>query len=399
MSVLPADERFMRAALAEARAAAQAGEVPVGAVVVQDGCIVATGRNAPIDGHDPTAHAEIVALRAAAQVLGNYRLDGCTLYVTLEPCAMCSGAMLHARVGRLVYGAAEPLTGAAGSVIDLFGEPRLNHHTQVVGGVLAAECGQVLQAFFQQRRAAQRTARPAPVREDALRTPASRFDGLPPPAGYGAHALTLAAAGGGLQMHWLESERPAKGRGTFVCLHGPQGWGGTLAGWLGPLAASGARVAAPDLVGFGRSDKPKRDAWHTLEHHAALLAEGMAQRDIRHAVLMLPASQVPLALALVRCAPGRVAGCAVSTEPTGEEGAHDAPFPDAGHRAGPRAWARLAPRSAGDEAAAIATLVAQFPAAGSVVDLRTRTAAPADQARLAMEYFPAACEPAPPLAL
>src|SRR6478735_9145031 len=118
---------FMQQALAQAREAAVAGEVPVGAVVVRKGEVIATGRNAPIDGHDPTAHAEIAALRAAAQKLGNYRLEDCELYVTLEPCAMCSGAMLHARLARVVYGAADPKTGAAGSVVAIFGEPRLNH--------------------------------------------------------------------------------------------------------------------------------------------------------------------------------------------------------------------------------------------------------------------------------
>ena len=126
---LQQDEHWMREALAQAQAAALAGEVPVGAVVVKDGQVIATGRNAPVLGHDPTAHAEIVALRAAAQQLGNYRLDGCTLYVTLEPCAMCSGAMLHARVPRVVFGATDPKTGAAGSVLNLFGHAELNHHT------------------------------------------------------------------------------------------------------------------------------------------------------------------------------------------------------------------------------------------------------------------------------
>ena len=117
------DEHWMRLALAQAQAAAQAGEVPVGAVLVRGDQLIATGRNAPVAGHDPTAHAEIIALRAAAQQLGNYRLEDCTLYVTLEPCAMCSGALLHARLSRVVYGAADPKTGAAGSVVDLFAQP------------------------------------------------------------------------------------------------------------------------------------------------------------------------------------------------------------------------------------------------------------------------------------
>ena len=146
------DEHFMQLALAQAELAAQAGEVPVGAVVVQDGQVIATGRNAPIEGHDPTAHAEIAALRAAAQTLGNYRLPDCTLYVTLEPCAMCSGAMLHARLKRVVYGAPDPKTGAAGSVINLFDQQQLNHQTALQGGVLASESAALLKAFFGQRR-------------------------------------------------------------------------------------------------------------------------------------------------------------------------------------------------------------------------------------------------------
>jgi tRNA(adenine34) deaminase len=148
------DEDYMRAALAHAAEAGAAGEVPVGAVVVQDGEIVGRGYNRPISAHDPTAHAEIVALRDAADRLGNYRLTGCELYVTLEPCAMCSGAIQHARIGRVVYGAPDPKTGACGSVIDLFAESRLNHHATVVQSVLAAECGALLSEFFAARRKA-----------------------------------------------------------------------------------------------------------------------------------------------------------------------------------------------------------------------------------------------------
>ncbi len=148
-----ADEAFMREALALARQAWAAGEVPVGAVVVQDGEIVGRGFNRPISGHDPSAHAEIQALRDAAQRLGNYRLPGCTLYVTIEPCTMCAGAIIHARIARVVYGARDPKTGAHGSVVDLFAEPRLNFHAEIEGGVLAQECGQLLSDFFAERRA------------------------------------------------------------------------------------------------------------------------------------------------------------------------------------------------------------------------------------------------------
>jgi len=150
------DEDFMRAALELARQAEQAGEVPVGAVVVLDGEIVGRGSNAPIGRHDPSAHAEMLALRDAAQRVGNYRLVGCELYVTLEPCLMCVGAMFHARIARVIYGASDPKTGAAGSVLNLFEESRLNYHAAVLGGVLADECGSILSQFFAARRAQQR---------------------------------------------------------------------------------------------------------------------------------------------------------------------------------------------------------------------------------------------------
>ena len=142
----------MRRALELAADAAQAGEVPVGAVVVLDGKVIGEGFNAPISRADPTAHAEVRALRDAASRLGNYRLPGSTLYVTLEPCAMCAGAILHARVARVVFGASDPKTGAAGGVVDLFAEPRLNHQTQVVSGVLADDCGNTLREFFLRKR-------------------------------------------------------------------------------------------------------------------------------------------------------------------------------------------------------------------------------------------------------
>jgi tRNA(adenine34) deaminase len=146
------DSDFMQLALAQAVQAAEAGEVPVGAVVVCNGEVIATGRNAPIGDHDPTAHAEMMALRAAAQTLGNYRLVDCELYVTLEPCAMCSGAMLHARLKRVVFGAPDAKTGAAGSVINLFDQPQLNHQTALHGGVLADIAAALLKNFFSQRR-------------------------------------------------------------------------------------------------------------------------------------------------------------------------------------------------------------------------------------------------------
>jgi tRNA(adenine34) deaminase len=152
------DSNYMRQAISQAHNAWALGEVPVGALIVKDGEIIATGFNQPIGTHDPTAHAEIMALRAAASILGNYRLPGCELYVTLEPCAMCAGAMMHARLARVVFGAADPKTGACGSVVNLFEQEKLNHHTELVGGVMAQECAALLKDFFTARRAeAQRT--------------------------------------------------------------------------------------------------------------------------------------------------------------------------------------------------------------------------------------------------
>ena len=150
--MIEADIDYMQIALSLGRQAAQNGEVPVGAIVVKDGIVIGRGSNAPITLQDPTAHAEIIAMREAAQHIGNYRLVGCTLYVTLEPCAMCSGTIQHARIAKLVYGASDPKTGACGSVINLMNEPKLNHHCDVISGVLAQECGAVLTEFFKQRR-------------------------------------------------------------------------------------------------------------------------------------------------------------------------------------------------------------------------------------------------------
>lgn len=151
------DAHWMRLALQQAQLAREQGEVPVGAVLVRDGAWVCGGYNQPITLHDPSAHAEMQALRAAGAALGNYRLPGLTLYVTLEPCAMCAMALLHARISRVVFAASDPKTGAAGSILDLFAYPQLNHHTTVEGGVLADEAAALLQDFFRERRKAQRS--------------------------------------------------------------------------------------------------------------------------------------------------------------------------------------------------------------------------------------------------
>ncbi len=153
MEIPSTDEAWLRLAVAEAQLAQAAGEVPIGAVVLDStGAVIGRGQNRVIRDHDPTAHAEIVAMRDAGRALGNYRLEGCTLYVTLEPCAMCAGAMIHARIARLVFGALDPKAGAVGSVLDVLNHPRLNHQMELASGVLAEECGDLLRRFFQSRR-------------------------------------------------------------------------------------------------------------------------------------------------------------------------------------------------------------------------------------------------------
>lgn len=386
------DAHFMRLALAEARAAAEAGEVPVGAVVVKDGRVIASGRNAPIDGHDPTAHAEIVALRAAAQALGNYRLEGCSLYVTLEPCAMCSGAMLHARMSRVVFGAADPKTGAAGSVLNLFGHAQLNHQTMVQGGVLADEGAGLLRGFFKERR-----VNPHPLRDDALRTPDERFEALP---GYPwtPNYLSDLPALGGLRLHHLD-EGPKDAPLTWLCLHGNPAWSYLYRKMIPVFLASGARVVAPDLIGFGRSDKPKKEAAHAFTWHRQVLLEFVERLDLQNVVLVVQDWGGLLGLTLPAAAPWRYRGLLVmnTTLATGEVplspgflawrtmcaqnpefdvarlfargnpqmtpeecAAYNAPFPDRGHRAALRAFPPMVPELPGDDGAAVSRQARDF---------------------------------------
>ena len=295
----------MGLALEQARQAALAGEVPVGAVVVRDGVVLASGRNAPVGNCDPTAHAEILALRGAAQALGNYRLDDCDLYVTLEPCAMCSGAMLHSRLRRVVFGAADPKTGAAGSVIDLFAQPVLNHRTQVVGGVRAEECGAVLMDFFQERRQEARAMTNA-VREDALRTPEDRFAGIPDYPWQPRYLSDLPSLAG-LRMHYLDEGGPGAGL-TWLCLHGNPAWSYLYRKMIPVFLAAGHRVVAPDLIGFGRSDKPKKESAHSFGWHRQVLLEMVERLDLRQVVLVVQDWGGLLGLTLPMAAEARYCG-------------------------------------------------------------------------------------------
>lgn len=344
-SNLSADPRHMRAALAQAQRALQAGEVPVGAVVVHRGEVIATGCNASIGAHDPTAHAEIEALRAAARRLGNYRLDDCTLYVTLEPCAMCAGALLHARVARVVYAATDPKTGAAGSQLNLFDRPELNHQTQLQGGVLADEASALLRRFFRQRRQQQRHNH-APLREDALRTPDRCFAELPDWP-WAPRYLSDLPALQGLRLHYVDAGAPDAP--VWLCLHGAGAWSYAYRHLMAALCARDQRVLAPDLIGFGRSDKPKKESAHSLPWHLAVLHEWMERLDLRRAVLVLPAGDEALGRLLALRWPQRCAAGVVLALP---EAARGVPFPDAGHAAALRAWphrvdASLMPAEAG----------------------------------------------------
>lgn len=333
--MVSSDTTFMMLALTQARVAMASGEVPVGAVVVKAGQVIAVGRNAPIGDHDPTAHAEIVALRAAAQVLGNYRLDDCELFVTLEPCAMCAGAMMHARLKRVVFGASDPKTGAAGSVLDLFAIHQLNHQTQIRGGLIASECRGLLQDFFQQKRVQNRT-NATPVRDDALRTPDSYFNllaGYPWQAHYVNDLPTLA----GLRLHFLD-QGPVDAPLVYLCLHGPTTWSYIFKDMIEALSASGNRIVAPDLIGFGKSDKPKKESFHQFDWHCTVLQELLEQLDLNNVVLVIQDDIKPLGLALQRAASSRFKELgARSIHAASDEVLDKAPFPDRGHRAGPRA--------------------------------------------------------------
>lgn len=386
----------MREAIAQANFALAQGEVPVGAVVVQGDRIIGRGHNAPIGSHDPTAHAEVRALREAAAALGNYRLDGCELYVTLEPCAMCSGAMLHSRLKRVVFGATDPKTGAAGSVLNLFEERRLNHRTQLTGGVMAAECGEPLTRFFATRRQEARMNQ-HPLREDALRTPEERFAGLP---GYpwAPNYVSDLPALAGLRLHYLD-EGPRDAPVTWLCLHGNPAWSYLYRKMIPVFLAEGHRVVAPDMIGFGRSDKPKKDSSHGFDFHRQVLLEFIERLDLRDVVLVVQDWGGLLGLTLPMEAPGRYRGLLVMNTmlATGETplsegflawremcarnpefdiarlfargnphmspqecGAYNAPFPDRGHRAALRAFPPMVPEFADSPGAEVSRRARDF---------------------------------------
>lgn len=386
----------MQLALEQAHVAAASNEVPVGAVIVKDGTVIGIGHNAPIAQQDPSAHAEIQALRAAARTLGNYRLDGCSLYVTLEPCAMCAGAILHSRIQRLVYGATESKTGAAGSVLNLFDETRLNHQTTVQGGVLADDCGQLLQSFFQGRRSESKEQH-HPLRDDALRTPEERFSKLPDFPWQPKYIQSLPALEG-LRMHYLD-EGPSDAPLTFLCLHGNPAWGYLYRKMIPVWIEAGHRVVVPDLIGFGKSDKPKKSQAHHFNFHRNVLLELINQLNLHNVVLVVQDWGGILGLTLPMEAAYRYVGLLVMNTTLGtgdsplspgflawkemcakkpdfdvgrlfargnphltaaELAGYDAPFPDAGHRAALRAFPEMVPDHRDAEGAAISRKARDF---------------------------------------
>lgn len=321
------DVYWMQAALLEAQKAGQAGEVPVGAVLVRDGKLLSTGRNASIKHNDPTAHAEMVALRAAAQVVGNYRLHDATLYVTLEPCAMCAGAILHARIQRLVFAASDPKTGAAGSVLNLFANTQLNHQTQVEHGVLGHACAHELKQFFSARR-----GNPSPLRQDALRTPESFFSGLVDRPHTDFFTPTSAAFAG-LRMAY-SCEGPWVNARGWLLLHGMRDWRYVWRHLMPALAHAGDTVLAPDLIGFGESDKPKRISAHHLQNHVDALMEWLHRGSIHEWIVVFDSSAAPLVKALMLRDLKIVRAIEVDRlESASAERFRHVPFPDHGHEA------------------------------------------------------------------
>ncbi|RZJ14166.1 MAG: alpha/beta fold hydrolase, partial [Haliea sp.] len=332
-----------------------------------------------------------------AQALGNYRLDGCTLYVTLEPCAMCAGAMLHARLARVVYGAADPKTGAAGSVLDVFANAQLNHQTDAQGGVLGQECVALLADFFQERRQAARLAASHPLREDALRTPEERFASLPDYPWAPRYMSDLPSLDG-LRLHYLD-EGPRDAPLTWLCLHGNPAWSYLYRKMIPVFLAAGHRVVAPDLVGFGKSDKPKRESAHSFSWHRQVLLELVEHLDLSRMVLAVQDWGGLLGLTLPMAAPGRYRGLLAmnTTLGTGDQplspgflawremcaknpqfdlarlfargnpqmgeaecAAYNAPFPDRGHRAALRAFPPMVPEHRDSDGAAVSREARHF---------------------------------------
>lgn len=287
------DLYFMSLAIAQAVEAEQAGEVPVGAVIVKDNKVIAVGRNRTIEWNDPSAHAEVVALRTAAIILGTHRMSELELFITLEPCSMCSGAIFHSRLARVVYGAPDPKTGCAGSVVNLFGMRQLNHHTRVTSGVMFAECAALLSNFFKRNRQLKAKSF-QPLREDSLRTPMTAFAGLNLVSLPGQYFYSS----DGFRLHYLHLKSETSST-TLLCLHDLPFWSYDLTPWLDKLRTSGHTLLIPDLLGCGLSDKPKKSTSHTTFLHARLVKEIIVNLEISSFDVLVFGSSLSIARAIL----------------------------------------------------------------------------------------------------
>ncbi len=352
------DIDFLRLALIEAQKAQAAGEVPVGAVVVYQGRPIATGYNRVIAEHDPSAHAEIVALRAAGQFLGNYRLQDCQLYVSLEPCAMCAGAIAHARIQRVVYGAADPRAGAAGSVLDVLQASGISHRPQALCAqaaagadpVLLRQLAALLPDFFQAKRSEQAKAS-SPLHPDALRTADTCFASIDstnqPASSYCQNLPALA----GLRMHFWDSGYcppdldQALTTSVDLCLHDGDGWSQDFAEYYAEQRAV-HRILVPDLPGFGRSDKWKKRAAYSAKLWLDVLVQWLHQRVPQavargqlRIVVQNPAH--PLLPLLRQALPPQNRQPLHLVHRAADRRWQQLPYPDAGHKAGLLAWRHI----------------------------------------------------------
>jgi|GEM_PF-59284 tRNA(adenine34) deaminase len=302
------DETHMRVALEQAQVASQRGEVPVGAALYQGETLIAQAHNSPISLCDPSAHAEILVLKEAAKVLGNYRLEDCTLYVTLEPCAMCAGAIFNARVREVVYAAPDAKSGAAGSVIDLFANAQLNHHARIRGGVLKQQSVSLLQDFFKEQRRLQRLGDEQLslfLREDAIRKPMQSMPGFHGPSCSSSHLVLRSTPG--MRLHYLQAHaKSAVALKTYVCLHGVNTCSSVFDPLLQNLCESGASVLAPDMMGYGGSDRFKKSQSYDFALAMRALLEWMDAKDLQELTLITHDASLVWALVLKALRPQQV---------------------------------------------------------------------------------------------
>lgn len=299
-------EDCMQLALEQAYVAEKLGEIPVGAVVLLDGKVVGTGYNQTISESDPTAHAEVVAIRAAAKLLGNYRLDKCTLYVTLEPCTMCMGAIFHSRIAKVYFGAFDPKTGACGSVLNLPSDHRINHHCQVVGGVSQTQCGLQLSGYFERLRASKSLTR-VPLREDALRLPHGALSSYM--GGVKSQPVDDLKAANGLRIQiWQNPASTSNPKNLVLCLHGATSWSYIYRAVLTADIPARTMVLALDFPGHGGSDKTKKGGEFEVANQLSIVNDLLVRFTASTIHLLGQDTGCELAVRLAAGNPGRISG-------------------------------------------------------------------------------------------